>query len=204
MRKKSNQIMKPGSADVGVALLSGDAFFRLAQEFLAKTEPDFQTAGHRAAMNLGELVASATNLALAIEIYLKALLLFNGIPAPKTHELTDLYSKLPGHVRLRLEQLYEELLAAEKEEGQTAAFAVHVTETSASKPNFNASAKGQDKSVRGVLLRCENAFVTWRYLFAHSITKDSTPLTYEFLCMVIVAKATRQQFGELRIKVGAE
>ena len=203
MGKKLPPPIEPGTADVGAAVLSGDAFYRLAQEFVAHAAPNFQTARSRAAANMGELIASATNAALAIEIYLKALLLHSGQAAPKTHELPDLFAKLPSSVRSQVEQAYECLRATESE-CATAAFAIHITHTTAPSPNFGEAAKTQDNSFKGILQRAASAFVTWRYLFAHGLTESGAPLMYEFLRMSFAAQALRQQFRHLTVSVGKQ
>ncbi len=188
----------PGTADVGTAVLSGDAFYRLAQEFISHAAPDFQTAHQRAAANMGELIASATNLSLSIEIYLKALLLHNAVAAPKSHELPDLFAKLPSTVRSQVEQAYERLRAPEKE-GVTASFAIHVARNAVPRPPFGQVPKQEDHSLRAVLQRSANAFVTWRYLFAHGTTIPGAPLMYEFLRLSFAARAVRLQFGAARV-----
>jgi hypothetical protein len=199
--KKNQQFIQPGTADVGAALLSGDAFFRHAQEFIAHTTSDPATSQNRAAANLGEFIASATNLALSIEIYLKALLLQSGQPAPKTHELSDLFSKLPQDFQKVVEAAYEQLRQTEVDR-ETAAFALHIAAPGPQTPRFGSSSATQDNSVKGVLQRGASAFVTWRYLFAHSITPDGAPLMYEFARLSFAARAIRRQFGQLQLSLG--
>jgi len=202
MNKKTHQFIQPGTADVGAALLSGDAFFRHAQEFIAHTTGDPTTSQNRAAANLGEFIASATNLALSIEIYLKALLLASGQPTPKTHELSDLFAKLPQTSRKAVESAYDRLRQSEDDHA-TAAFALHVAAPGQHQPSFGSSPVTQDNSLKGVLQRGAGAFVTWRYLFAHSITPSGAPLMYEFVRLSFAARAVRQQFGTLQVSLGA-
>lgn len=199
-KKRLSLPIEPGNADVGAAVLSGDAFYRIAQAFVTHAAPDFKTAHVRATENLGELIASATNLAISIEIYLKALLLLHGQPAPKSHELPDLFAKLPSHVRVDVERAYVRLGAAGGYEG-AAAFAVHVARKGAPPPDFGQAPKSQDNGLKPVLQRGANAFVTWRYLFAHGLTQPSAPLTYEFLRLGFAAKALREQFENVTVRL---
>jgi hypothetical protein len=164
---------------------------------------ELQTAHNHAAENMGELIASATNVALAIELYLKALLLRSGQAAPMTHELPSLFAKLPSSVQLKVEQVYERLQATAKK-GAAAAFAVHVAGKNSPRPRFGQGAQTQDNTLKGVLQRAASAFVTWRYLFAHAPTESGAPLTYEFLRLSLAAQALREQFGSLIVSIGEQ
>ncbi|MBN1695590.1 HEPN domain-containing protein [candidate division WOR-3 bacterium] len=52
----------------------------------------------------------ATNLAFAIELYLKALLILLDLKWPYTHDLHTLYNLVPESVRELIESVYETFL----------------------------------------------------------------------------------------------
>jgi hypothetical protein len=91
--------------DAGTATLVGDALFAHAQAFVQSVEPDINAANVKARDNMGGLIASATMLALSLELYLKALRMRFGLPVPKIHELWKLYFDLPQQARESIEKL---------------------------------------------------------------------------------------------------
>ena len=54
---------------------------------------------------MGDLVACATNLAFAVELYLKGLLTELGIGVPRDHNLWKLYDSMPQSVRMLIESI---------------------------------------------------------------------------------------------------
>ena len=197
MAKKKQLPIQPGDADVGVAVLSGDAFYFHAEQFVKYAAPQFSSAGQRAATSIGEMIASATSLALSVEIYMKALLLQRGCAVPKTHELPDLFSNLPTPVQQQVESAYERLRAAEGP--GTAEFVVHISRSPGAPPSFARGTQAPNLSLRSVLRRSSSAFVTWRYLFAHPLTESGAPLVYEFLRLGFAAQAIREQLGTVAL-----
>lgn len=200
--KKPHQSIKPGTADLGTAILTGDAFFKLASKFIQSVTPDIQTAHHGAAQNIGDLIASATMLPLSIELYLKALLLKYDKPAPKTHELPVLYSALPQSIKHSCEERYESF---RKTEGSgTASFKFQIfSRSKVPNPKWREDLPQDslDYSLTAVLMRSSSAFVTWRYLFA--INPQTTPeiMTYEFLRLSFAARSFRAELGTVSLNV---
>ncbi len=77
------------------ALVCGEAFQRLAAEFIPRIGVIKETAAQAMSNELGDLVACATNLAFALELFLKALLSQLDLPVPKSHNLYILYDAIP-------------------------------------------------------------------------------------------------------------
>jgi len=98
--------------DRNAALACAEACLRLAEPALIRIkdveeskEPDSFSPG------LADGVAGATNLAFAIELYIKAILIVSNIDVPQGrdgHNLGTLYAKMPQHFRVVIESLYEE------------------------------------------------------------------------------------------------
>jgi len=73
--------------DPKLALDSADSFRSLAGRFVSSIRMHVNYAWQDALADLGGLVASATNLTLAVEIYLKTLYILLGLQVPHTHNL---------------------------------------------------------------------------------------------------------------------
>jgi len=73
--------------DARAALVCGEAFQRLAAGFIPRIGVIKETSAQAMSNELGDLVACATNLGFAIELYLKALLTQLDLPVPKSHNL---------------------------------------------------------------------------------------------------------------------
>jgi hypothetical protein len=57
--------------------------------------------------DFGGMIASATNLAFAIELYMKALRILNGLGPMHTHDLADLYANFPKELRQAIKTTYD-------------------------------------------------------------------------------------------------
>ena len=64
------------------ALVCGKAFQRLAKEFIPRIGVIKEKSSQVMSNELGNMVACATNLGFAIELYLKALLMQLNLPVP--------------------------------------------------------------------------------------------------------------------------
>jgi hypothetical protein len=181
------------SADAGVAVISADAFYGHAQPFIAHVSQNFENAHERAVADIGGLVASATNLALAIELYLKGLLLHQGIPPPKTHDLPALFAALPERVQRAVEHAYSALSA--KPQAPVTGIELEVAHSDDASQRGLEPPLPSDFTVKAILARNADAFVTWRYLFAHDPPLGAAYLSYEFGPLALAAQSIRQQFG---------
>lgn len=151
--------------------------------------------------SFGDIAVCATNLAFALEIYLKCLRIQVGLsPRPASgdgHDLWQLYKELPHKVRREIEARYEK--------GRTRPSPIHASITFAMQrtplpPNWHAS---QEKSMEigEVLKRSSNTFVTWRYVFEiqapdrrHGRRQKFEYLLLFFACVAINAEVSRNWF----------
>jgi hypothetical protein len=197
-KKKSNDI-QPGEADFRTAVLTGDAFFKHAMMFIQSLSPDIEKSHNQAAADIGELTASATMMPLAIELYLKALLLMYGKAAPKTHELPSLYAALPEDVKKSCLATYESF--RRNETSGTAGLHLQIFNNQRN-PNpkweDNLTQRISDYSLPAVLQRSSSAFVTWRYLFTIHAQGAPQAISYEFLRLSFAARCFREAFKPLQ------
>lgn len=93
--------------DAQVALACGEAYQRLAAEFIPRIGVIKEESAQAMSHELGDLVACATNLGFAIELYLKALITQLDLPVPQVHDLRALYDGIPQPVRALIEDVYD-------------------------------------------------------------------------------------------------
>jgi HEPN domain-containing protein len=77
-----------------------DSTDRVAAEWVAKAEEDLQTA--TLILKLGRSCPTATvcfHAQQCVEKYLKAYLVYQGTPFPKTHDIEELVARVPGNAR---------------------------------------------------------------------------------------------------------
>ena len=153
-----------------LAITTADAFRMDAQRFIQRIPRKLNDVPDFAASRLGGMFAAATQLALATELYLKALhgLLGGGKNVPQTHELQVLFSLLP---ELLQEIITDSFVSAVKQarlrEDDSATLVI------ASGPVRTDQRQGRrEMTIQLLLERNNTAFVRWRYM--HEIPPDES------------------------------
>jgi hypothetical protein len=184
--------------DTRTALRAADAFRNLSEGFLREIGPVKDTAAIRAANNIGGLIASATNLALALELYLKALRIAMFLPVPATHELWSLYKKLPRGIKERIQTRYDLLNQTAGDEVSSFNLAMWVGSTPPPGPPPRPPNNSEvDRSLKSVLLRSSNAFETWRYLHEVRTQEEFIFYSFEFYRLGLICDIVRAYTIEL-------
>jgi HEPN domain-containing protein len=155
--------------DSQAALVCGEAFQRLAKEFISKIGAIKEKSSQDMSNELGDLVACATNLGFAIELYLKALLTQLDLPVPQVHDLRALYDSIPQQVKDIIESVYDTSLPE-----QVRQLYGRVSITLAKGPleepqwdDYKASLALPD-----LLARSRDLFQSWRYIFEFTQPED--------------------------------
>ncbi len=174
-----------------LALVCADSFLKTAQSFIdiekiSRKLPEGSDGIYAPA--LGDLAVCATNLAFAVEIYLKCLRAQLGLPQARGHDLWELYGDLPSHTKREIERRYER--------GRTNPSPAYasITFSLSRRPNKPA---WQDLSVASmklgdVLKRSKDVFVSWRYVFEFRNAKDDDSHqlhTFEYLLLLLACVA---------------
>jgi hypothetical protein len=152
--------------DSQAALASGEAFQRLAEEFIPRIGAVKEGFSRAMSDELGSLVACATNLAFALELYLKGLLTQLDLAVPATHDLRDLYERIPQSVRELIEGVYDTALP---DEVRRLSGRVSVTVASGplkgplEEPHWDDHR--ESLALPDVLARSRDLFQSWRYAF---------------------------------------
>ena len=185
-----------------MALRCADAFRETAESFILGKFKSFPKGDLNAwGPILGDIAAYATNLAFALEIYLKCLRIQVGLPPRATagdgHDLWHLYKDLPPHVRKDIETRYER--------GRTQPYPTHASisfalQRSPVAPNWN-DAPQKSMKLEEVLKRSKDTFVSWRYVFeiqkpdqGHGKSQTFEYLLLFLACVAINAVISRNWF----------
>jgi len=170
-----------------LSIISGDSHMKIANNFLQSIPIDMNEVAKNAMENSGNFSACATNLALAIELYLKAFLITHQIEPEKIHDLKKLYDALPKNAQKLILSTYKsykpnpqnpfgklssiELLASEKE------------------------SRIKDKGMESVLARSKDNFVEFRYIFDTLDRSNTNSILFEYGSLWCIARSIRMQLG---------
>jgi HEPN domain-containing protein len=181
-----------------MACLVADGFFNAASSFFSKLPRGVNESAQAAIEQRGELAAAATSLALAIELYLKALAIRFGKRPVKTHDLTKLFGELPSELQDSIEATYVKF-SANTPQDAISAFEMFVTtapyppteaEVTALRRHFRSC-----KTVRSLLESEKDAFQNWRYVYEPDMPSGVSFIQIEFRRLNAVAKILRAKLG---------
>jgi HEPN domain-containing protein len=173
-----------------------------AHAYLASIEPAYADLGKRVqdrkaggtgplVQNPGELAPIVSNVALAIELYLKVLRIQDTSIAPRGHVLSKLFDGLDKSVKASASARYETHLAALKD-SKEAPFVHYALKGVAPMP----STKPAD-DLEAALKNMDRSFVDWRYMYE---LQDSPTgfLYFNFIEAMAVVRAIRQEIVEFQ------
>jgi hypothetical protein len=184
---------RPKLYDPRFAHWTAEAFHEHSQTFLKRAGNKMDQANARAAQDPGGMIASATSLSLAIELYLKCIRIILGKPIPETHHLWVLYKGLPKTLRDQIEARYASFPDPPEGNAVILEVAVSLGLTDAQKAESDAKhfPGFDDHSLPAVLKRTGHAFITWRYFHEVARPGQVTYLQYEFHYMSQAALVLR-------------
>ncbi len=160
-----------------IAAQAAMAFFQASRGVVESLPSD--PARTEATVSMGDLIASATSLALSAELFLKALLILCGCPVPVSHDLLELWERLPDSEKQILRDAYEERRALQHGAAATIQLVFSPSGEDCG-PVAPAETGPRDNSLEAVLARSRHDFCSWRYL--HEITQSTgiAAVNYEF------------------------
>jgi len=141
--------------------------------------------------HMGEMIATATNLAFAVELYMKALRIIYEQGPKRTHDLGKLYADLPLRLWRSIETAYE---AAPKPDvtRYATSLGISITHKDASPEERATIPRGEaDESICAVLERSSNVFENFRYLYDQGEPGRVTRLPFEYYYLGVAADALR-------------
>lgn len=188
--RKRKQVHTP---NVALAIQSADAFLKLSKSFLDSVGTDMQSSHQRAVRDLGGMIASATNLSLAVELYLKSLRLLQSLDPTTDHDLWALFQGLPEWLKDSVAREYQK-----NNKGVPTGVAVSFELAMAPRvpgeaevQELNRQRPANDNSLDAVLKRSRNAFQTWRYLHEKGDSQRIVMFRYDFHFLGCAAMALR-------------
>lgn len=180
--------------NANVAILAGDSFRKHAHIFLSTLGNDINVAHIVAAGDVGGLISSATTLALAVELYLKAHTIIVGLPVAETHHLWTLYKSLPEALKGIVESNYNKQNPTGGSASCGLEVAIDTDFTNKEEVNewsMRRVSPDTDSSLKAVLVRSSDAFKNWRYLHEHSTDSKLAVLKYEYMRLDLIAHLLR-------------
>ncbi len=180
--------------DANTALIAADAFRVQSKIFIDSLPKDnLDEASQFSVRNLGGLIASATTLALALELYLKALRIVTGFPASEMHNLWSLYKHLPTDLKKAIENQYN--LLNTRQDGKLASLHLEVSTEpfNDNLPDENEQLNNFSDDLKSVFIRSSDAFITWRYIHEGGKRNEYVKYDYEFYRLELICDITRSQ-----------
>jgi hypothetical protein len=144
--------------------------------------------------DFGDLIASATNLAFAIELYIKAVRILHGLGPMRTHDLAALYASLPKTSRRRIQATYAATIQT-LDPSPSPLVVVRIAHRDAPQDEARRTDKLPDNvsdvSFERVLERSRDLFERWRYLYDQGKHGTVVWLYYEYRWLEVAADALR-------------
>jgi len=189
-------------SEIQAAFTCGEAFQRTAEELIPMIGSTKVESSKAMSNELGYIVVCAANLAFAIELYLKTLLMLFDLKVPQVHNLHYLYDKIPRSVRKLIESVYETAWPDQVRQlhGRVA---VTLAKGLSEKPRWDNYNKKQ-LALPDLLARSKDLFQSWRYIFEFRLPKHSSYQFHQFeygllWCAAEVIKAEiKVRLGEVR------
>ncbi|MDI1320255.1 MAG: hypothetical protein PSW75_08695 [bacterium] len=190
-------------SEVNTAQNAASAFFNLAGKFFSTLPPDLELAGRYCQEHKSELIAASTNLALSVELSLKALAMATGTKVLRTHQLPELFDALRPEVRTSVELLYNELVKQIPDRAP-AALIVYIT-TRPVPPTEKQQRQSLSKypkahDLRSVLKAEQDAFVSWRYFYEAGGGEEVSCYKVEHMRMCAIKNALQAHFSDGKTK----
>ena len=160
-----------------------EAFLRLAEPVVIRIGEGVEerTQSHPFLPSMGDVAATATNLAFAIELYIKAILIASNIDVltgREGHNLGTLYALMPEYFKAVIERSYEETRKKDWS-GKYPSITVSIGPVSANLPKWDDD-RSESFDLGAILNRSSDIFTSWRYIFEFKKTDDGGWQSHRF------------------------
>jgi len=170
--------------DRDAAVACAEAFLRLAEPVvirIGKDVPESTTQSRPFLPSMGDVAAAATNLAFAIELYIKAILIASNIDAPTGrdgHNLGKLHAAMPQHFKNVIERSYEETRKKDWN-GRYPSITVAMRPVPANLPKWDDN-RSESLDLGALLNRSSDIFTAWRYIYEFKNPSDGGWQSHRF------------------------
>jgi hypothetical protein len=185
MGKKKPKMLQGSDYNVWVVVDLANSYYEMSATFTSNLPTTVE--GLMEQRFLG--VASATNRILALELYLKAVLVGQRGPFPATHDLVVLFGALPEFIRQDAERRFNERIQATHKGPNWALryfLGVGLMPSSAEREKAERAVPPSEDSLAGLLERNKNRFVDSRYLFEYAKSDQPFSFNYELRALAIL------------------
>jgi len=158
----------------------GEAFQKLAEGLIPRIWTVKEGPCHVTPSEMGDVVACATNLAFALELYLKGLLTELDSLVPQTHDLRVLYDAIPQPVRTIIESAYDEALPDEARRMSRLDRRASFTFAKGPQEEPRWGDYKVSPALPDLLERSKDLFQSWRYVFEFSQPEGSSYQFHQF------------------------
>lgn len=169
-------------------LEAANAYYALSNVF-TDALPETMDGVDRAMVNMDAGVASATNRILALELYLKAILIGANLSMPLVHDLRILFGALPSVYRNKFLKSFDDRCGLDNGLGVawqlTFSFQL-VNDFENAKLGKRGKAQDFDQTLSGLLYRNWEGFVVSRYLFSDATLSQVSRYDYEYRRLAII------------------
>jgi hypothetical protein len=173
-------------------------FFGTAGSFFQQIPEDIDPAVWFTTQRKAKLQVAVTNMALAIELILKAMLILtNGSAKPRTHDLLKLFNALPPELQESIEREYKERGGeSTSAEARSLEFRFYPVGTSLSAATLIdlRSKLVQKYDLRSVLENERDAFVIWRYMTEQAKPGQTMMVRVEYTRLAVIMNSIQRHF----------
>ena len=145
-----------------------------------------RTVGEPPSVSVGDIIAAATNLSLAVELLLKTLAIVDRTKLEKQHRLLVLFRALQESTRKQLRSAYD---ARIKQLPPDLVVSMEVGITPTMNPPPDAHRAARSDTLDDLLEAEADAFVTWRYLYEQSDSLRPVTMSIELRRLDCAAQA---------------
>jgi hypothetical protein len=182
---------------------AANAYYALS-DVLTVSFPEDPEAMARTDIDMSAVMASATNRILALELYLKALLVGSGVPVPMVHNLVTLFNALPDQTREVITLHYDQRSIVENLLDLALSVVVCFQLDAPADNSEIRKTKEEtpiDLTLLGLLERNNDGFIDFRYLFQRASASQTNLFEYEYRRLAILCKLLRDTLDQNLIRV---
>ncbi len=186
----NNSVRKSENIIAQSAFVCGEAFQKSAENLIPKILEVEERPAHDMPNEMGDVVVCATNLAFAIELYLKALLSQLELQVPIGHDLISLYEAIPQPIRTIVEEVYKSAILEDQSKLSHRSFTL--AKGALEVPEWNDGDK-KLPFLPDLLERSKDVFPSWRYVCELKKSKNESYQfhTFEYGLLRFAAEAIR-------------
>jgi len=183
--------------DPQLAVKLAASYFRIAGAYFKEVPNDPIARDAFLSKDMAMLVAAATNLALAVELYLKAVALLIGGEAVGGHDLDDCFTPLPDDVKASIESCYLFRIAHDIDKKYPCVmigFAARTSEPSHAEKDAITGDPVVPVSVQSLLHAHRAVFKEWRYFHEVPTKVPEGVRTIHWYRLGVLVNAIQDQF----------